>query len=325
MGDQFEPDPETLRLAAEASAKFIQGSVLAKQDISSLVNPEHPLTRAAGEFSEDEDSANVVLVEYDWVMVATQTCDLARTPRGKYTVVICPVVEMQPRYDGNKIKGAQPQFIYLPWHHANTSVEGNVWAADLRYVTTVEKSVLIGAQEQSRPPNEHRRELASRIARLFDRPAIPDDVVERLSGLSKVARTQHSKQNSAGSVLRNFRQIRVLPTPDYDRAPPYELTILFIVDEHLLDPAQVTQPEANLIALPVPGSSGLDALAEEIGEADYPIDLAKWVAAASELVAHVTAEAPVSRAVGKVVTALTPNDVANSDVLDFEYLSGNIR
>lgn len=324
----FNPSDEDIERATRASRAIIQGSVISLGHVLWMADLEHPLTEEAHDSATGEVRNPIIHRVDDKVMVLTQTCDLYWTGRKKHLAVICPIALASPNTDGNQIKGAMPQFINIPW--CPDAPEGKHWVADLRYITTIERSLLVGAEEIARPTQPAiQRELARNLGRYLYRAAIPNDIVTAIEPLQKKSKDNHRKQNAVGNILRHVRQLRLHAYPDYDGAAPHALTVIFVIDENLLDPAEVTDLTKTTIAKPRETTAGIEALDRELKMWDAtggmsPIPLEIWTAAASELVGEISVGGPIGSVIAKVATGLTPREYEDTDQLDVEYLSETI-
>lgn len=328
MGN-FNPDERHLSEALAASRKLVQGSVVNIGESLWFADLDRPLSAESQEAADEDPRNPVILVEYEWAMVLTQTCDLYWTNRNKHLVHICPVVLADAKAERPKIMGAQPQFINISWHQEHPP-PGKRWVADLRHITTIERSVLVGATEAGAPQDPAlQRELARNLGRLLNRSSIPNEVVECLRPLQESIKDNYGKPNEFGEVLARVRQLRLSSDPDYHLPPPFDLTVYFLIDEDLLNPAETTDPNNTTLALPREKSGGVSALREAFRQRDAgggmtAIPLIDWVGAAEELVGLIKPAGSVGQVRAKVVTALTPSQYEDSDVLDLGYLSDSL-
>lgn len=262
--------------------------------------------------------------DWQWSMVITQTCDLARTQPGKTLVQVCPVYEVE---QGTKSSGERPRFVRVPWHLA-TNAPGRVWVADLQEITTAERSLLPAGGDCGSPnAADERRKLAYLIARYFGRPALPDPVSNALKNLTGKVRNRYGNDDSPMSTIFNaVDQVRIQPDPDFDTSGPWNLTVHFLVPERLGD---FREPEYVRVATRNTGVE-TDRLASAIKEhhataAEGPIERTIWTAAIAELLTNTTTGANVPSIVARVSNTLNADDWNNSDELDLAYLSNALE
>jgi len=102
--------------------------------------------------------------------------------------------------------------------------------ADLSRITTLERSVLVGARSLGRPATPiERLRFAETVSRHFTRVALPDPVSEVLRPVLKRMAEKHDKQSSEGGCARIVQTLRVEAIPDFDAASP-RLRLLVVLD-----------------------------------------------------------------------------------------------
>jgi len=254
-------------------------------------------------------------------MIITQSCDLARTDEARLFVAVCPVVVATADQGADIERGRQPRRHLVPW---NTGLlqEGEVWVADFSLITTLERSVLVGAEDLGHPDERQRRNLADDLGRFFARAALPDEVNDYLKPLTDHASKKHGKDSPQGRALSAVSQIRVKSNPDFDVSPPWHLHLYFVVDEGWLadsEPAPST-PGVTLSSDPL---TALDELVNTHSLDPSVADSgALWRQAIQQWLEKLTATDDVRDQVSfEVTTSLTPAQYQDSDELDLRHLS----
>lgn len=187
------------------------------------IDADSPLTEdGAAAASEEVDSAEAEVVGF---MVATQTCDIVRSCRGRPFIEVCPLVDVDEGALHEIERGRRPNYAFV------AGVSGQLLVADLDRVMTVEKSVVADWErvEGCRSDDDARR-LALALARKRARVAFPDDFVAFASPLMSRMSTKHDKESDEGRALRALREIRIQAAPSWD-AEEVRLTFCFIRNE----------------------------------------------------------------------------------------------
>lgn len=308
---------------ATVVATFLQGQIFELGALPLLGSGDrsmHPVAKQAAASRAGTSPTFLVPVKVTsgLVMLVTQTCDLQtrRTQRGQSLAHAAPVVELDGDTLRNASQDARPNFIPVPWL-------GDTWFADLDQMAAVDRGVLVAATAGPRPTEEHRRDLAYRLGRYFSRPALPDEVLEALRPLQKVADANHP---ATKLVLEAVTQIRVFPSPNYSSPGPWSLRIALLVDEAWavdLEPAPFRETGQQLQDLTVPMA--------ELFAAAEPSSLAQVATLWGRLCDHLRAR--IMKDVGQrssglvkdvtvgFQTSLTPAELEDSDVLDFGHYS----
>lgn len=308
---------------ATVVATFLQGQVFdlpALPILGSGARSMHPLARQAAAARRGDSPTFIVAVRVrsGKVMLVTQTCDLQarRTERGQTLAHVAPVVELTGDTLRNAQRDARPNYVAVPWL-------GETWFADMDQMAPVDRGVLVEATAGPGPTGVDRRDLAYRLGRYFSRPALPDEVLEALRPLQRVADANHPDTQR---VLAAVQQIRVLPAPDYNSPGPWALKVLLVVDEAWAadaEPAAVRQTGKQL--------PDITALMTELFDSAEPTSLASLATLWGRLCGHLrerVLRGVTERSSGLVTdvtvafqTALTPSEIDESDVLDFGHYS----
>lgn len=251
-------------------------------------------------------------------MLVTQTCDLQarRTERGQTLAHVAPLVELDGDNLRNAKRDARPNYVACPWL-------GEAWFADMDQMAPVDRGVLAEAAVGPAPTKGDRRDLAYRLGRYFSRPALPDEVLEALRPLQRVAEASHT---ATQRVLAAVHQIRVFADPDYNSAGPWALRVMLVVDEAWapdVEPSDFRQTGKQLPDLAQPMTDLFDS-AEPTAAGEL---VTLWGRLCTHLRERLLKDLN-KRSAGLITdvavgfqTALTPTEIDTSDVLDFGHYS----
>lgn len=307
---------------ALAVAGLVQGQVLAMSALPVLiprVEALHPRAREVLRATRGESSqvAAPMRIPSGLAMIVTQTCDLQlhRTRAGRVLSHVAPVVQLDGPIARDASRDTKPNYVPIPWL-------GNTYFADLDQIALIDRGLLARATPGAVPSGPQSRDLAYRLGRYFSRAAIPNNVVRVLQPLQVISK---AKNNAVQRLLSSVTQVRVTSDPPFDQPPPYRLRITLLVDEDSYPdaaPAPYGRAEAELHRIAQPLVEMLDRA--EDAEAGQVVTL--WARVADHISARLTSS--LVRGNGDVVgidvwvaTALTANEYANSDELDFGHLS----
>ena len=179
---------------------------------------------SAAEVTSDDVGLVVVPHPVDFVVLLTQTCDLQRTDRESYLCQVAPVVAgVDEGFAHQVARGRRPGWVYLPWHD-------RLSVGDLSRITTLERSVIVGAEGCGRPrtPTE-RLHFAESVSRHLTRIAFPDTVSQVLAPALERMRDRHDRQSPEGHCLSRVGSLRLEAAPDLDADSP-DLTVLIVLD-----------------------------------------------------------------------------------------------
>lgn len=112
-------------------------------------------------------------------VITTQTCDIVDHAQKRPWIQVCPVF----RLENPEVKTIERGWHKSFWHVPGVPDEG-YWVADLRVEIPVEKNWIAARAADlvdGFPDHESRRNFANALARKVARPAIPDDVIDRLA------------------------------------------------------------------------------------------------------------------------------------------------
>ena len=213
---------------AAVVSSLLQGEVLGAVDACVvLAEASAPLSAEAADIaaSEGTDSGLITVPHaVDNVVLLTQTCDLQLTTAAEHRGLVAPVMHVPEQIAHEALRGRRPGLAGLPW-------VGLTAVADLSRITTVERSVLVGAISRGRPRTRRERfHFAETISRYLTRPALPDAVNKVLSPFVKRIAEKHDRESAEGRCAHKVSELRVEATPDIDHEEP-ALNVLMILDE----------------------------------------------------------------------------------------------
>ena len=239
-----------LQRAAVVSS-LIQGEVLGVADACVvLAEASAPLSVEAADVAVSAATGSGLIVvphAVDDVVLLTQTCDLQFTTPTEYRCLVTPVMHVSEKFAYEALRGRRPGFAGLPWL-------GMTAVADLSRITTVERSVLVGAVSRGRPRTLRQQlHFANTISRYLSRPALPAPVNEVLSAFVKRIAEKHDRESAEGRCAHKVSELRVEATPDTDHEEP-ALNVLMILEEDELPqlPADRMLTTAGSTALSAP-------------------------------------------------------------------------
>lgn len=309
---------------AAAVSSFIQGEALGAADACVvLAEAAAPLSPEAVELAANEGIAGgLITVPHvvDDVVLLTQTCDLQLTTPDEHRCLVAPVTRVTAKVAYEALRGRRPGLAGLPWVDPTA-------VADLSRITTVERSVIVGAVSRGRPrtPGE-RFHFAETISRYLTRPALSDPINAVLSPFVKRIAEKHDKQSAEGRCAHKVSELRLEATPDIDHEKP-ALNVLVILEEDELTklPAGALVDDARVDELIV---AGRDAAAEAVHRAGDPVAKREaWTALAECWIKPSVDLAPTLDGVGSVeISVLNGEELSyarslNAPILDLRYLS----
>jgi hypothetical protein len=309
---------------AAVVATLIQGEVLAVADACVVIgDAAAPLSAEVADTAAELGMAEgLVVAPYvvDDVVLITQTCDLQETTAEERTCQVAPVVRVDPQIARQALRGRRPRYVALPWRDDQS-------VADLSLVTTVERSVLVGAESLGRPEtSQERLRFADAVARHLTRPALPDAVVEVLVPFLTRIKDKHDKNSDEGRCLDKVAEFRLEAVPDIDAESP-ALTVLALLDEADLPPIP---PGADLDDERIDAlvQQGIARAAKAALETSDPVRKREaWTALTELWVQPAVDKAAQTEDVGSVEANVLNGDELsyarsrNTPVLDLQYLS----
>lgn len=200
----FSIDEHTSARVNGLTQEWRQGDVvgLPTSERAWMAAPDVPLTLASE--SMEADDIDWVVASTDRLAIVSQTCDIVRDCREHPFVTLAAVVELDEPYASQARRGHRPRFIPLSGISAMSF-------ADMNLLVGAEKSILLKAQRISGLRSvEDQRQFARAAARVFERPAFPDDLGESLRGLLERVKKKHGKMSPEGKALESLAEIRVV-------------------------------------------------------------------------------------------------------------------
>jgi hypothetical protein len=256
----------------------------------------------------------------DDVVLLTQTCDLQFTTSAEYQCLVAPVMHVPEKFAYEALRGRRPGFAGLPWVSLTA-------IADLSRITTVERSVLVGAISRGRPRTlREQLHFAETISRYLTRPALPDPVNEVLSPFVRRIAEKHDRESAEGRCAHKVSELRVEATPDIDHEKS-ALNILMILEEDELPrlPAGSHIDDSRIDSLI---GAGLTAAAEAVHQAGNSVAKREaWMALAECWIKPAVELVPAVDGVGSVeITVLNGEEFfyarsLSAPILDLRYLT----
>jgi hypothetical protein len=305
-------------------ASLIQGEVLAIPDACVVVgDAAAPLSdETASLAAEIGVSEGLILVPHvvDDVVLLTQTCDLQVTTSGEYRCLVAPVKKVTEQRAREALRGRRPGLVALPWLDSES-------VGDLSLITTVERSVLVGAISRGRPRNPlERLHLAEMIGRYLTRPALPTHINDVLAPFLRRISERHDRDSPEGRCLSQVSEFRLEASPDLDSAAP-ALTVLIVIEAADL-PSLPRDADLNDQYIDELIQQGINAAARAVLDADGAVVKREaWTALGELWIQPAADQAARSDGVGSVdILALNGEELSyarsrNAPVLDLRYLS----
>lgn len=156
-------------------------------------------------------------------VVATQSCDIARSVAVRPYIELHPLVEVGPDLLGHVAAFRMPRYAVIP------ALREQRLVADLDRVMTVTKTVVASWDRiKGCTSDEEVRAFAQALARKRVRFAFPDDFSVLLRAFVQRLDEKHDKRSPEGEALRGLREIRVGAAPSWD-ADEVTLTFWFVM------------------------------------------------------------------------------------------------
>jgi len=196
-------------------------------------DPDRPLNRIAKRTVAEQKPAlgheyfphihaTGTLPSSHFFVLASQTCDVIKHEAQEPTVVVLGAFETDNPKVLAEAEGNSPRYFLLD--------SGNSLVVDARKLALIEKPLLAKMERLSPDlPEEARQRFARWIGRRFNRPALPDLVVELIAGpiVDKMFELRVEKDPN-GEVLDAVSEVRIA---DLQGEPPYEVRLLFVMDD----------------------------------------------------------------------------------------------
>jgi hypothetical protein len=185
--DPADGNPRSFNWGAgvlEACARFRQGDVVRDVSIAFAFYDAAPVTALAKRSSRGTNTFAGVRADLQYGMITSQTCDLAGKRGKKYPLItVAPVYDIIPHVESGHLGNIRANLVgeMIPLDGPEFARDGELWVADLRLETAVEKGVLSHRSPMKAFSGEEGYLLCSRkIARVRLRVAIDDDVDEKI-------------------------------------------------------------------------------------------------------------------------------------------------
>lgn len=221
------PDSAAQRLR---EAEWQQGDLLPPLSWSLNFDPDRPLNRMAKQAAVEQRrklgpeytphaSATAPLPSSQFFALASQTCDIVKDEEQEPTVVVMGAFETGNRQVLSEAEGNSPRFFLLD------PTRGLV--VDARKIALVEKPLLARMDRLPGAPDEEMRARFARwIGRRFNRPALPDSVVQFVgSPIVSRIRDLRAADDPSVEVLADVMDIRMA---QLQGDPPYDVQLLFV-------------------------------------------------------------------------------------------------
>jgi hypothetical protein len=309
---------------AAVVSHLLQGEVLGVADACVvLADASAPLSAEAADIAVSAGTGSGLIVvphAVDDVVLLTQTCDLQFTTPAEHRCLVAAVMHVPEKFAYEALRGRRLGFAGLPW-------VGLTAVADLSRVTTVERSVLVGAVSRGRPRTlREQLHFAETISRYLTRPALPDPVNEVLAPFVRRIAEKHGRESAEGRCAHKVSELRVEATPDIDYEEP-ALNVLMILGEDdlpcLPEGSQVDDDRINSLI-----GAGRTAAAEAVHQAGDPVAKREaWMALAECWIKPAVEFVPAIDGVGSVeITVLNGEEFSyarslSAPILDLRYLS----
>jgi hypothetical protein len=312
-------DAEWIKTVRSEMSDWRQGDVLRPATVFHMADPTRPGTTTAERLRGH--GPDVAVSVPPGIVVITQTCDLvAKDPADHPFLQAAMLVELPKTTAKEARSGSRPRYAHLPQI-------GDVWFADLDYISTYEKAALSHLRRDRGVEGTGEQDAFGRaVGRKFSRFAFPNDLHDTLRSLLAKFRERYARDASPeGLALRRVLQIRAHADPGWDSSCiNAHMTFLLPEGELLPSASEPIEPSGDLQRWFAKKTRKASELAELLGRSVDPIDIA-W------LWSHlVEAWARECEPVGKiaVLTAdvecedeMRVSQLRRSQVLDLDYLS----
>lgn len=315
---------ETALQRAAGVSCLIQGEVLGLVDACVvLADAGAPLSPDAVEVAAAEGvTSGTIVVPHavDEVVLLTQTCDLQTTSADEHRCLVTPVMRVSQQKAREASRGRRPGLADLPWIDDRS-------IADLSRITTVERSLLVGASSRGRPRNPRERlHFAELVGRYLTRPALPNEINQVLSPFVKRIAEKHDRQSPEGLCAHSVAEIRLEGTPHLDADEP-ALNVLVILEEEEL-PSLPLSAELHDERIDELINAGVTRAAEAVHASTNAVERREaWTAVAECWIKPSAELVPRIPGVGSLeITVLNAEELSyarslNAPILDLRYLS----
>ena len=168
-----------------------QGDLLTLGAVTIVGRGQTPVVSAAGGTPRAKDIWSVTIEnELGWYVIVSGACDIVRDPSTEPCIAVAPITTVsRERYQQLRSGEYSPREFPLPPLDVARIVEAedpdNFWPiADLRYVTSVDKSALLNDKVESRRPltGPQQKRFSTWVGRRYNRPAHSDQLERHVLG-----------------------------------------------------------------------------------------------------------------------------------------------
>jgi len=205
-----------------------QGDLVAGDLLSAVLvfRRSEPVTEATAALAAEDDGNNDLMIgeiDFDQLVVVSQTCDVVEHPRSSPYITLAPVVQITDEGRAMEARrGYMPRYAPVPGAGANAF-------ADLAFHVTIEKPVLRDAAKTSGLTNDEEIRLFQDVAqRHASRFAFPNEMAVAFEPLRRRLREKKDKDSFEGKALRLIDEIRLLATPDW-AADVLDVDVFFLL------------------------------------------------------------------------------------------------
>ncbi|MFP5580220.1 MAG: hypothetical protein ACLGIZ_18575 [Acidimicrobiia bacterium] len=179
------------KLLAPLLRDLTQGDLLTLGAVSIVGRGSTPVLDAAGAKPRAKALWSVTVEnELGWYVIVSGACDIVRDPSVEPCIVVAPVTTVsKERYQQLRSGEYSPREFPLPTKEIAEIVAAETandfWpVADLRYVTSVDKSALLSEKVDRRRPltGPQRKQFSAWVGRRFNRPAHSDELETHVLG-----------------------------------------------------------------------------------------------------------------------------------------------
>ncbi len=166
-----------------------QGDLLTLGAVTIVGRGQTPVVSAAGGKPRAKDLWSVTIEnELGWYVIVSGSCDIVRDPSVEPCIAVAPITTVsKERYQQLRSGEYSPREFPLPPHDvariAGAANPDDFWpVADLRYVTSVDKTALLNDKVDSRRPltGPQQKRFSTWVGRRYNRPAHSDQLEEHV-------------------------------------------------------------------------------------------------------------------------------------------------
>lgn len=168
-----------------------QGDLLTLGAVTIVGRGQTPAVSAAGGQPKAKEIWSITVEnELGWYVIVSGACDIVRDPSVEPCIAVAPITTVsRARYQQLRSGEYSPREFPLPprdvAHIVNAADPDNFWpVADLRYVTSVDKTALLNDKVDSRRPltGPQQKRFSTWVGRRYNRPAHSDQLETHVLG-----------------------------------------------------------------------------------------------------------------------------------------------